>query len=431
MPDSASASRTAPSDHELSKRLTPVVALLAISVFINYIDRGSLSIAAPALKDELGLSPWQLGMLLSSFFWTYLGFQIISGWMVDRFNVNWVLASGFLIWSIATAATSLFHGFLTILAMRLVLGIGESVAFPSYSKILAKYFPEAVRGRANAIIAAGIAGGPAFGTFFGAMLIARYGWRPFFIGLGLLSLLWLLPWTIWMPKGPGLPVSPHAQTPGMAEILKQRSAWGTFGGLFANNYLSYFLLTWLPTYLVHERHFSMQKMGRVGGQAYLILAASALIAGWISDFWIAGGGNPTRVRKTFTASGLALSSASCIAVVAFAGNPRLATFFLFATCAAAGLCTSNLWAITQTLAGPLAAGKWTGLQNFAGNFAGIVSPALTGFVVQRTGHFFWAFAATAVVLLAGALSWAFVVGPVEPVQWESKRFATAPDASAG
>ena len=121
MPDSASASRTAPSDHELSKRLTPVVALLAISVFINYIDRGSLSIAAPALKDELGLSPWQLGILLSSFFWTYLGFQIISGWMVDRFNVNWVLASGFLIWSIATAATSLFHGFLTILAMRLVL----------------------------------------------------------------------------------------------------------------------------------------------------------------------------------------------------------------------------------------------------------------------------------------------------------------------
>jgi sugar phosphate permease len=234
-----------------------------------------------------------------------------------------------------------------------------------------------------------------------------------------------------MPKGPGLPVSPHAQTPGLAEILKQRSAWGTFGGLFAYNYLSYFLLTWLPTYLVHERHFSMQEMGRVGGEAYLILAASALIAGWISDFWITGGGNPTRVRKTFTASGLALSSASCIAVVAFADNPRLATFFLFTTCAAAGLCTSNLWAITQTLAGPLAAGKWTGLQNFAGNFAGIVSPALTGFVVQRTGHFFWAFAATAAVLLGGALSWAFVVGPVEPVQWESKKFATAPDASAG
>jgi MFS family permease len=151
----------------------------------------------------------------------------------------------------------------------------------------------------------------------------------------------------------------------------------------------------------------------------------------VSDFWIAGGGNPTRVRKTFTASGLALSSVSCIAMVAFADNPRLATFFLFATCAAAGLCTSNLWAITQTLAGPLAAGKWTGLQNFAGNFAGIVSPALTGFVVQRTGHFFWAFAATAAVLLGGALSWAFVVGPVEPVQWESKKFATAPDASAG
>jgi MFS family permease len=105
-------------------------------------------------------------------------------------------------------------------------------------------------------------------------------------------------------------------------------------------------------------------------------------------------------------------------------------FFLFVTCAGAGLCTSNLWAITQTIAGPLAAGKWTGLQNFVGNFAGIVSPALTGFVVQRTGHFFWAFAVTAGVLLAGALSWAFVVGAVEPLQWQGKSFVRTQDAEA-
>jgi MFS family permease len=213
--------------------------------------------------------------------------------------------------------------------------------------------------------------------------------------------------------------------------LKQRSAWGTFFGLFAYNYLSYFLLTWLPSYLVHERHFSMPKMGGIGGAAYLILALSALISGWISDFWIVRGGSPTRVRKTFTALGLALGSVFCFAVVAFAFDSRLATLFLFLTCAAAGLCTSNLWAITQTLAGPLAAGKWTGLQNFVGNFAGIVSPSLTGFVVQRTGHFFWAFAVTAGVLLAGAVSWAFIVGPVEPVEWKlSQGSVSEPNATA-
>jgi ACS family D-galactonate transporter-like MFS transporter len=431
MPGTASAPRTAPSDVALSKALSPVVALLTLSTFINYIDRGSLSLAAPILQEELRLSPSQLGILLSSFFWTYTGFQIVSGWLVDRFNVNWVLAGGFFVWSLATATTGVVHGFQMLLVMRLILGAGESVAFPSYSKILAKHFPEALRGRANASIASGIAAGPAFGIFFGAMLIARSGWRPFFIAVGVISLLWLLPWNRWMPKGPGLAVSPAAQTPSLVEILKQRSAWGTFVGLFAYNYLSYFLLTWLPSFLVNERHFSMQKMGSIGGAAYLTLALSALISGWFSDLWIGRGGSPTRVRKTFTATGLAISSCSCLAVVAFASDSRTAVLFLFVTCAGAGLCTSNLWAITQTIAGPLAAGKWSGLQNCFGNFAGIIAPALTGFVVERTGHFFWAFAATAGVLLAGAVSWAFVVGRVEPVEWGSSQpLVSAPDASA-
>lgn len=425
MPDAASATSLESSDAKLSKSLSPVAALLALSVFINYIDRGSLSIAAPALSEELHFSPAQLGILLSAFFWTYAGFQIVSGWLVDRFNVNWVLAGGFFIWSCATATTGLVHGFQMILIMRLLLGTGESVAFPAYSKILAKHFPETLRGRANALIAAGIAAGPAFGIFLGAILMARYGWRPVFIGLGLLSLMWLLPWMRWMPNGPGLPVAAKEQTPSLFEILQQRSAWGTFGGLFAYNYLSYFLLTWLPYFLVHESHFSMESMGKIGGAAYLVLASSALISGWVSDAWIARGGGTTRVRKTFTALGLSLGSIFCMAVVVFSSSTRVAVLFLFLTCAAAGLCTSNLWAITQTLAGPLAAGKWSGLQNFVGNFAGIVSPALTGFVVERTGHFFWAFAATASVLLAGAVSWAFVVGRIEPVQWGQRSYSSS------
>lgn len=431
MADSASAFQIAPEETDRAKSLAPVVALLAISVFINYIDRGNLSIAAPTLKDELHLSATQLGILLSAFFWSYTSCQLISGWLVDRFNVSWVLAAGYFVWTIATAATGFVRGFGMLLALRLLLGVGESVAFPSYCKILAKYCPEVLRGRANSFIMSGIAAGPAFGIFVGAMLMARYGWRPFFIGLGLLSLLWLVPWVRWMPQGPGLAVSSSARTASIADILEQRSAWGTFGGLFAYNYLSYFLLTWLPFYLIHERNFSMQKMGTIGGLAYLALAASSVISGWVSDTWIAAGGTPTQVRKTFTTAGLALSSCSCLAVVVFGSNSILATIFLFATCVGAGLCNSNLWAITQTLAGPLVAGKWTGVQNFVGNFAGLVSPALTGYVVDRTGHFFWAFAAAAGVLLYGAVSWAFIVGRVEQVKWKTRAAATAPEISAG
>src|SRR5579863_10207348 len=116
---------------KLPRELRCVLALLSFSVFINYIDRGNLSIAAPMLKDELGMSASQLGILLSSFFWTYAGFQIVSGWLVDRLDVNWILAAGFVLWSVATAGTGLAHSFAILLGIRLVLGVGESVAYPS------------------------------------------------------------------------------------------------------------------------------------------------------------------------------------------------------------------------------------------------------------------------------------------------------------
>src|ERR1700722_21002761 len=121
---------------ELSRALTGVLVLLWLSVFLNYIDRSNLSIAAPQLKSELGLSATQLGVLLSAFFWTYACLQIPAGWVVDRLEVKWVFASGFLIWSAATAITGALHTFAALLAARVILGIGESVAYPSYSKII-------------------------------------------------------------------------------------------------------------------------------------------------------------------------------------------------------------------------------------------------------------------------------------------------------
>ena len=142
----------------------PWLALLAISVLINYIDRGNLSLAAPLLKNELQLSPWQLGILFSAFFWTYTALQFVMGWVVDRFEVNLVIAAGYLVWSLATAVTGLVHGFLLLLLMRLMLGVGESVAFPSCSKILARHVSEQNRGFANGAVSAGMKLGPALGT---------------------------------------------------------------------------------------------------------------------------------------------------------------------------------------------------------------------------------------------------------------------------
>src|ERR1700676_3040946 len=144
-------------DNRLPAASWRVLALLAFSVFINYVDRGNLSIAAPLLKMELHLSASQLGLLLSSFFWTYAFLQLISGWLVDRLNVNSVFAGGFFLWSVATIVTGLGHGFFLLLVLRLLLGVGESVAYPSYSKIIALHYREEHRGIANSMISAGLA----------------------------------------------------------------------------------------------------------------------------------------------------------------------------------------------------------------------------------------------------------------------------------
>jgi ACS family D-galactonate transporter-like MFS transporter len=399
----------------LSPELSRIAALLALSAFLNYVDRGNLALAAPLIQNDLGLSVYELGILFSSFFWTYALFQILSGWLVDRVNVNWILGLGVLLWSVATFATGLVHGFTLLLLMRLVLGVGESVSYPSYSKIIAGHFTEIRRGRANSLISAGQACGPAFGTLLGGLFMARVGWRVFFLTLGAISSLWLIPWFRSMPRPVQSKHSSAVETPGLLEILEHRSAWGSFLGLFAYNYLSYFLITWLPFYLVHERHFSISTMSLVSGVAFLGTAVSATICGWASDRWIASGASVTRVRKTFT--GVGPLFASSIVLVSVIHDHRIAMALLVFVCICMGACSSNLWAVTQTLAGARVAGKWTGLQNFFGNFAGIVAPALTGFVVGRTGSFFWAFAITGALSVLGAVAWIFIVGPLNEVTW--------------
>ena len=407
-----------PTRKKLSGPLRAVLTLLSISVFLNYIDRGNLSIAAPLLKNELGLSATQLGILLSAFFWTYTACQIPAGLLVDRLDVSWVLALGFAIWSGATAITGAMHVFTSLLIVRLVLGIGEAVAYPSYCKILARDFTETHRGLANGAIAAGQTSGPAVGTLVGGILMARFGWRPFFVGLGLLSLLWLIPWIYWRPRSHVVvPPAERAMLPGLAEILAQRSCWGACIGHFSGNYLIYFLLTWMPFYLIRERGFSMDKMAQIGSAAFLLCALSSLISGPLTDRAIANGGSPTRVRKTMLVVGL--SGAGLLLVLCVMASTNLSVILLLAGSGFYGLSNPHIFAAAQALAGPDVAGKWMGFQNFVGNFAGIIAPWLTGFLVDRTRHFFWPFAVTGIVSFIGSLSWIYVVGRLEQVAWEN------------
>jgi ACS family D-galactonate transporter-like MFS transporter len=406
-----------------------VIVLLFLSACLNYIDRGSLSIAAPQLVAELGLSPVQLGTLFSVFFWSYAACMIAAGWLTDRFPVGRVLAVGFALWSLATLLTGFVHTMPMLIGLRLMLGAGESVAFPAYSKIIASNFSSGRRGLPNALLDAGTKLGPAIGTMAGALIAATYGWRMLFIVLGCASLAWLVPWLIWGPRkhSGSEPVVPTTSEishslddvmPSVLDILKCRDAWGTMIGNFSYMYGYYFLLTWLPTYLVQQRHVSISMMGVLASLPYWGSATSAVFCGWLSDYLIRRGHSATRVRKAFVIGGLLLSTVMLPAAIV--SDLSSCIILLSIAYVAFGMFASNLWAITQTVAGPLAAGKWTGIQNTSNSLSGVIAPLLTGLIITATGSFYWAFALPAVLAVIGATSYIVVLGKVEPIDWAKR-----------
>jgi MFS family permease len=391
-----------------------MLILLLISVWINYIDRGNLSVAAPLLAPELGLGPRQMGLLFSAFFWTYSAFQVVSGWLIDRGDVGRIYAGAFALWSFATLATGIVHGFAALFALRLLLGIGESAAYPAYSRILATAFPEDRRGFANALVDVGTKAGPAAGLFIGGLLVETCGWRFLFLAIGGASLLWLIPWLIVAPSSNDIPRRAEGG-PSLGEILRRRQPWVTFLGLFGFNYAFYFLLTWLPSYLVNERQFSVGKMAVYGALPYAVTAAMSLLCGWQADRRISQGGSPGLTRQAIAVAGLVLAAVTL--PMATVKSDAVAMVWFVLAFAGVGMFTSCIWAITQTLAGPLAAGRWTGLQNAFGNLGGVVAPLATGWIVGARGTYELAFVAAAAMLFVAAICYGLLLGRARPVEW--------------
>lgn len=404
-----------------------LLVLLVISILVNYIDRGALSIAVPQMETDFELTPYQKGMLLSAFFWTYALMQLPAGWLVDRLDVKWVYAAGYLIWTIATALTGLVTGFTVLITARLLLGIGESVAYPAISRLVVENYPEEQRGLVNSLIDAGSKIGPALSILVGGLIVDSIGWRPLFITLGLGGILWLIPWTIWIPNrskplnNDEASADPFSQTetvrPSWAEVLAHRSVWGTSLGMFSLGYVWYFLLTWLPSYLIETHHFDLKQTAILAALPFLAMAVTTVLAGWVSDRLIMAGHTPTRVRKGIALSGFVLAAVLMIAA-SLVNSGTACVALLVAACCALGMFTANVWAMTQTLSGS-AAGSWTGIQNCVGNMGGVISPLVAGWSVGQTGSYQTAFYVAAIVMLAGSLGYGLLVGPIEPVAWKS------------
>lgn len=391
-----------------------LVLLLGIAVLFNYTDRGAIGIAAPLMISELRLDPEAFGIVLSAFFWVYAPVQLIVGWLVDRFSVYRLLAAGVFLWAAATLAMGFVAGFGMLLLFRVLLGIGETIAFPGASKIITRYVPDERRGMANAALALGIALGPAIGTLAGGLILAAHGWRAIFFVFGGVTLLWLLPWQMVVRRRQ----QPADETPGshvpVRELLGKWPLWSMSIAHMASNYVFYFLLGWLPLFLTRSRGLPIGEMTFVATLGYAAQAASALSFGYISDWSTRRGFSEGTVRRSMMIGGQLLAAAAVFGLAYQHTNTGLALVLCVAG-VATGALSLNTYAVAQMFAGPRAAGTWVGIQNAIGNLSGIFGPILTGVIVQRAGYTS-ACIVTAAIAAAGAIWWIIGVPQIREVE---------------
>jgi MFS transporter, ACS family, D-galactonate transporter len=401
------------------RRRWTIVGLLFTASLINYFDRATISFALPLISKELHLGPESKGLLLSSFFWSYTLMQIPMGMLADRLNLRWLYAAAFTLWSVAQGLIGISSGLTSLIALRILLGIGESVYLPGGSKIVSLLFPAAQRALPVGLFDAGTRTGLVVEGVLVPWMLTTFGWRASFSAVGFAALLWLLPWLLVTPSQLRAPARPSSAIPPLSVVqsvkalLTNRNLLGICLGFFCFDYYWYFLVNWLPDYLVTARGLTMLRAGIYAALPYLVFGMSEPIGGWIADRLIVNGWNETRVRKgivTFAfLTGLLLIPAARVS------SPAAAVALIIGGCLV-GLATGNMLVILQNCAPRLQIGLWTGIYNFVGNIAGILSPIITGVLIARTGSYAPPFALAALLIASGPLAFWFIVRdvPAEP-----------------
>lgn len=393
----------------------PLVALLALAMLLNFVDRGALGLVAPRMQADLALSATQFGLAASAFFWTYGLLQPLLGWVGDRFRVYYVLAFGLGLWALATMLTGWANGLVMLVALRLMLGIGESFVFPCTSKIIALHVPVERRGIANAVIAVGLALGPAAGTLAGGAILAQHGWRPVFITFGAVTLAWLVPW-LWLVRR--LPAVRQAKSQAQfayTRLLRQKALWLTGLCHITANYSFFFISIWLPLYLVKARGLPIGTMAGLVATVFAVQAVASLLIGQVSDRMVRSGASEDAVRRWFSVGGQ-VALAIGITGIAFAQGQAALTAWLVFTGAALAPGPTMVFAIGQMFAGPRLSGSWIGWQNAIGSLSGVIGPIVTGGIVDRSGGYGWAFAFAAGISLLGAALFAWVLPPIRQIE---------------
>jgi MFS family permease len=412
------------------------IALLIFTVvIINYIDRIALSVAARPIVAEFGFSPVQMGYLFSGFLWTYVVCLIPLGLLVERIGIKNMVGGGIAIWSTATALTAAATGFASILAARLAMGASEATTFPACGGAIRQWFPERERGFVTTLFNGGSSAGPAIGAILTAALVSSFSWRTAFVVLGAIGFVWLSAWWIWYGSPEEVPwLSETERTKILAErngigvaaskappppsslgyLLSQRSVWGLVSTQACLVYTAYLFLTWLPTYLQSTRELSTMNTGYLTAIPYLCTVVLGVTIARISDRVLTSQDIQAGRRRNFIAAMAVLAMTILLAPVVDGLWQLLCVLTLVLTGATTGS-GLNFTLASDLLRNPRDVSRVVAITSFGGNFFGLISPIITGYVVAGTGGYTWAFRIAAALLFCGCLATLSLTRrPIEP-----------------
>src|SRR5690348_10432137 len=303
-----------------------VIALCFLGTSINYVDRANLSVAAPFISREFSLGPEQMGLILGAFIWTYAIFHLPAGWFIDKLGPRIMYAFAVAWWSVFTALSAVASGFTSLFGYRLGLGVGESAAYPANAKVVSRWFPIRERAFATSIYDSGARVGTAVSIPLVAFIIAGLGWRASFVITGVIGLAWVVVWFLYYrdphehrrvsaeeiayieadrDRPEHQPDGTPAPSISWSGLFRYRTIWGMMLGFFCLNFVIYFFITWIPTYLIQARHFTLLSFGIYGEIPALVAIVGGWAGGLYSDRLLRRGASLTKARKVCLVGGCA------------------------------------------------------------------------------------------------------------------------------
>ncbi|EKT4474587.1 MFS transporter [Pseudomonas putida] len=409
------------------------VSLLLVIGIINYVDRSALSIANTSIQRDMGITPSQMGILLSAFSLAYAFSQLPLGMIIDRLGSKISLGAALLGWSVAQTASGLINSFSAFIGLRVVLGIGEAPMFPSAAKALAEWFEAEKRGTPTGIVLSSTCIGPCLAPPLLTLLMVTWGWRGMFIVTGVFGILVAACWfAFYKSKArylaelpaeareqllaaqahkqavPSARPSVQAQLAAWAELFRHKSTWGAVLGFMGVIYMLWLHLTWLPGYFEREHGLSLYQTAWVVSLAYVFGALGTIVAGRICDRLVKHGASVLGSRKRVVVTAL-FAAAAFTVPLSFGSGFLLSVALLCCALFSVNMASSTAWMIANTVVDSQRVASFGSIQNFGGYLAGSVAPIVTGFSIQQTGSFASAFLISAAVAAVAAMAYVLLL----------------------